>query len=857
MPRVSDERAVPHRTYRRRSTLTAFLLALSAVTVAFAGFLAPPAASAYTPHAPIYINGNTDFTPANGVTGGSGTPLDPYIIEGWEINASTAHGIRILGTTADYIIRDVYVHSGGTLFDGILITGADNGVVENATITDNARGINLNGVTNVTVIANNVSSNNQEGVFGYSSSDIRIAANNVSWNGLEGIHVELSTNATFTANNVFSNPGNGIRLESSNRATFTANNLSSNGGGISLWESTNAILAANIFSSNGVYLGGTSLAHHNSHTITTDNSVNGKPLYYHKDCISLTVDSIPVGQLLVVNCTDVVLTNLQIADTDMGIRATYSTRVTVASNDISNNAIGIVLEHSIDVRITANNLSSNDLVGIALWDATTNVSIADNRAWDNWIGIEIVSTQATVARNIVSASTGRGGYGIRVESTANNVTISANQILNTQRGIFLQSATAVSVNANNVSTTTAHGISIGSSTNITVMANNVSSDAQDGVRVESSTDVTLAGNAIFSSALGIEVVNSIGVLVHNNNLISNAVQAADDNGPQNLWDDSYPSGGNYWSDYGGIDLLNGPNQDQPGPDGIGDTPYVIDADSQDRYPFMNSSLLAVAPRLLSATLSGAGNQDLDLAWERSADEGLLGGTVTYRVLRSLALSGPFAEIASVPANGSLTYLFNCLGCGHVLGDVNLTFYRIQAVTSANSTADSDLAARYATTVRPGSHLLSVPLEQTDYSLPAVLPTISYGTVRVYDSTDSVDPWKAVYSGRSGDLATTTFGQALWVDVTALGQYTIAGLVDAAPSFALVPGWNLVGYASFSPETLPASLAGVAGVGRVETFDPSVAAEPYRLRAVPMSELLVPGAAYWIHVAGAGGLWQQG
>jgi hypothetical protein len=45
----------------------------------------------------------------------------------------------------------------------------------------------------------------------------------------------------------------------------------------------------------------------------------------------------------------------------------------------------------------------------------------------------------------------------------------------------------------------------------------------------------------------------------------------------NVWDDGYPSGGNYWSDYSGIDV-NG--------DKIGDTPYVIDVDNQDNYPLM-------------------------------------------------------------------------------------------------------------------------------------------------------------------------------------------------------------------------------------------------------------------------------
>ena len=37
-----------------------------------------------TPHDPIYIDGNDNFIPANGVTSGLGTENDPYIIENWD-----------------------------------------------------------------------------------------------------------------------------------------------------------------------------------------------------------------------------------------------------------------------------------------------------------------------------------------------------------------------------------------------------------------------------------------------------------------------------------------------------------------------------------------------------------------------------------------------------------------------------------------------------------------------------------------------------------------------------------------------------------------------------------------------------
>lgn len=54
----------------------------------------------------------------------------------------------------------------------------------------------------------------------------------------------------------------------------------------------------------------------------------------------------------------------------------------------------------------------------------------------------------------------------------------------------------------------------------------------------------------------------------------------------NVWDNGYPPGGNYWSDYAGLDLCSGPYQNETGSDGIGDTTYVINANNTDNYPLM-------------------------------------------------------------------------------------------------------------------------------------------------------------------------------------------------------------------------------------------------------------------------------
>ena len=77
--------------------------------------------------------------------------------------------------------------------------------------------------------------------------------------------------------------------------------------------------------------------------------------------------------------------------------------------------------------------------------------------------------------------------------------------------------------------------------------------------------------------------------IYHNSFIDNQVQVKEVDGiPDcaNLWDNGYPSGGNYWSNYGGTDSYHGPYQNMTGSDGIGDTPYVIDANNTDHYPLM-------------------------------------------------------------------------------------------------------------------------------------------------------------------------------------------------------------------------------------------------------------------------------
>jgi len=195
-------------------------------------------------------------------------------------------------------------------------------------------------------------------------------------------------------------------------------------------------------------------------------------------------------------------------------------------------------------------------------------------------------------------------YGISLNSSSNS-SISGNNITNNSCGISLYSPSNYnSIYGNNITANNEGGIRLYSSNYNSIHGNNITANSMgDGISLhDSSSYNSIRGNNITANSLALYGTSSFNS-VHGNNITANNIYLYSSNNSiyhnnfanntnhieyssMNVWDDGYPSGGNYWNDYTGNDVYNGAGRDQLGSDGIGDALYTIDMINKDRYPFM-------------------------------------------------------------------------------------------------------------------------------------------------------------------------------------------------------------------------------------------------------------------------------
>lgn len=309
------------------------------------------------------------------------------------------------------------------------------------------------------------------------------------------------------------------------------------------------------------------------------------------------------------------------------------------NNIIRDNIINLNSKYSINFMYSKYNIINNNTIvkskaGLVFFHCD-NIKLNHNDIDDAEYGVYLTDTNVS---KINDNSISKGNYGIYISYSANNE-ITNNSVIGGQfAGItFSFSSGDNYVNNNTISANKQNGVYFSSSNNNKLFNNTIYSNHWMGVLIFDSNSNIMRYNNISNNHIGIDIRDSSKNLICNNNFIDNTQQASARK--KNIWNRGYPVGGNYWSNYNGSDSMRGPDQDQEGSDGIGDTPYWIYSNvNKDNYPLMNpikssSKITEPSPPQNLGGENGDGYVALD--WNIPEDNG--GSPLTgYNIYRGLS-----------------------------------------------------------------------------------------------------------------------------------------------------------------------------------------------------------------------------
>ncbi len=422
------------------------------------------------------------------------------------------------------------------------------------------------------------------------------------------------------------------------------------------------------------------------------------------------------------------------------------------------------------------------------------------------------------------------------------------------------------------------GLSVISASHNNIIENNEIYSNYYGIDYYTSNNV-IRFNTIENNDRGI-IIRSVGCVntrVYNNNFINNIDYQAYDIALDCVWNDSYPIGGNYWSDYLGPDVMSGPLQNVQGSDGMGDTPYtniVGPGGNQDNYPLMEPWEIPPAQKTATATGPQGASHDpiisltyewtdspsaVDLyystnngsSWNYLGTDYTIDGSHDWTPVSDpcpkpskfywIANAQNGTDDVGVPANGTPPEA----------GPFNWNTYDVSISNGDQITSSSGIWQFVSVPLDVNADVLTV----FDDSLWGDGGT-AWDIIYWYDPTDATDPWKSYNKNWGGiqdmpDLVNNHMG--FWIHiienngdgVLTAGEGAESGIVQ----IELHAGWNLVGYPSNTQMQAQDALPGWGTtVTKIGYYDDTA---PYDIiETSDGSTVMSAGNAYWVYATAA-------
>jgi parallel beta-helix repeat protein len=393
-----------------------------------------------------------------------------------------------------------------------------------------------------------------------------------------GLHISRSSNNNVSHNTITGGMvGEALIIYLSEGNIITSNNITGNMHGLALVGSTKNVLRNNKMTSNWCnFAPWRSFFYEYSwqgpNDVDASNTVDGKPICYWVNVSNRIVPS-ETGCVVLVNCRNITVENLELRNNFDGVFLVNSNNILIRRNNISHHFSNYAVLccgvfsyfDSFNITVTLNNITANEN-GIMLWGYNNTVSY-NNIANSVYKNVEVFDSSVLRSNNITNSDKG----GLVIEGSGCAV-ISNNIVSNWGAGITLRGP------------------------NHTITLNNIIGNGFCGIQLVLASECLIDQNNIIRNGYyGVWMYSSSNNKIFHNNFINNTKDLNSDGSSANVWDDGYPSGGNYWSSYNGTDNDG---------DGIGDTPYVLDANNIDQYPLMKPFAENLPPKIYSMKISG-------------------------------------------------------------------------------------------------------------------------------------------------------------------------------------------------------------------------------------------------------------
>jgi len=388
-------------------------------------------------------------------------------------------------------------------------------------------------------------------------------------NNKEGITV-INTKNSEIKNCVLSNHKSGIRTSICSNVNITQNIFKKNGEGLTIWESTGILVNENQIINNTET--GIELFDSKEHNIVKDNYISGSS----------------IGIEFTASSNNNTLNGNTITNCNQAILFTTSTFNTLRNNAMFDNKKDFHLEHghytdvSREIPYFINDVDSSNTIDdkpMYYWINKQNKTVPSDAGY-----VVLMNCTNITVSNLQQVETILVAY-------TNDSLISQNLIENSDVGVKIWRCSNNDIVANQLFYNEV-GLSIHFSENNDAYWNNISNNLQ-GVSLSGDSNNNIFRNVISNNHNGIYLDWANNNTIYNNNFVNNTRHVYDTTETvfpwlaptsSHNWNQTYPVGGNYWSNFTGVDLKSGENQNLTGSDGIIDMPFDLYSNNTDNYP---------------------------------------------------------------------------------------------------------------------------------------------------------------------------------------------------------------------------------------------------------------------------------